>query len=210
MPIIWLFAGALSWLIYLLISRIKLPFLITTLVSAIGAMIGTFIVEFLYELVFGNQLYLKLDIIALFLSLISAIGSLHLFVWIGRRKNDPLSKIVALQSKTEKDSMLAVNNSPSLVMGEQRSKITPIPLLVPQPTLQTSRPRKLLSPSEEEEVSSIKDIISQYRRRLRALQRQEAIKGISADPSIGLEIEDISAKIEQLTRELENLEYGSP
>jgi hypothetical protein len=50
-----------------------------------------------------------------------------------------------------------------------------------------------------------KEII-QWRRRLQLLKEKEALLGISADPSIKIEIEDIEAKLEELRVELSRLD----
>ncbi len=54
----------------------------------------------------------------------------------------------------------------------------------------------------------IKKLITTYNRRLQKLREQEAIFGISADPKISLEIENIEAKIERLQTQLEGPKNG--
>ena len=52
----------------------------------------------------------------------------------------------------------------------------------------------------------IKKLITNHHRRLQKLREQQALYGISADPRILLEIEDIEAKIERLQTNLEETE----
>ncbi len=52
---------------------------------------------------------------------------------------------------------------------------------------------------------NIERLIESHSRRLQALEEQKAIEGISADPKIGMEIEDIVKKIEELQTELETV-----
>ena len=48
----------------------------------------------------------------------------------------------------------------------------------------------------------IKKLITNYTRRVQKLREQQAIEGISIDPKILIEIEDIEAEIEKLQKEL--------
>ncbi len=59
------------------------------------------------------------------------------------------------------------------------------------------------------EIDELKSLESQLRRRLRILQEQAAIKGLSSDPSITLEIEDIAAALERI-RDLHLDEESDP
>src|SRR3990170_753005 len=52
----------------------------------------------------------------------------------------------------------------------------------------------------------IERLIVNYSRRLQKLKEQEAFSGISADPAVKLEIEDIEAKIRELQRELDSIQ----
>ncbi len=54
-------------------------------------------------------------------------------------------------------------------------------------------------------LDKIKKLITNHERRLQILREQEALHGISVDPKIPLEIEDIEAKITELKTELQSL-----
>jgi len=54
-------------------------------------------------------------------------------------------------------------------------------------------------------LDEIEKLITNYNRRLQKLKEQKALYGISVDPKIPLEIEDIEAEIAELQAELQNL-----
>ncbi len=56
----------------------------------------------------------------------------------------------------------------------------------------------------------LKKLIKSHKRRLQKLKEQEAIKGLSVDPAILIEIEDIKAKIKDLQEETAALEEYPP
>ena len=56
-----------------------------------------------------------------------------------------------------------------------------------------------------EEIAALEKQISLKKRRLRTLQNQAAVYGISADPSISIQIEDLEQEIRQLREELRDL-----
>ena len=51
----------------------------------------------------------------------------------------------------------------------------------------------------------IKKLIIEYSRRLQKLKEKKARLGVSADPSLDIEIEDIEAELEKLQTQLESL-----
>lgn len=55
----------------------------------------------------------------------------------------------------------------------------------------------------------IKRLIDIHSRRLQSLEEQKAFEGLSADPKIVMEIEDIKRKIEELQTELETIERNT-
>jgi WD40 repeat protein len=56
---------------------------------------------------------------------------------------------------------------------------------------------------------NLKKLIDHHKRRLQKLKEQQAIKGISTEPEILIEIEDIDAEIEKLRVELRETQSGS-
>jgi hypothetical protein len=63
------------------------------------------------------------------------------------------------------------------------------------------------SPDEErdEQIETLQELIRTTRRRLNQRQLQAAKYGIGADPSITIEIEDLTREIAKLERELRQL-----
>jgi hypothetical protein len=55
------------------------------------------------------------------------------------------------------------------------------------------------------DIENLQRLIANHQRRLQVLKEQEALQGLSVDPKIPLEIEDIEEKIERLQLELEGL-----
>jgi hypothetical protein len=58
---------------------------------------------------------------------------------------------------------------------------------------------------QAEEIENLRDLIRTNRRRLNQRQLQAAKYGINVDPSISIEIEDLSKEIAKLERELKAL-----
>ena len=54
--------------------------------------------------------------------------------------------------------------------------------------------------------NDIKNLIKTYNRRLQKLKEQQAVQGITVDPKIPIEIEDIEVEIEKLQEKLANFE----
>ncbi len=55
----------------------------------------------------------------------------------------------------------------------------------------------------------LQKLLANHHRRLEKLYNKRALQGLSADPSILIEIEDIEAEIEQLQAELEQVESAT-
>ena len=55
------------------------------------------------------------------------------------------------------------------------------------------------------DIENLQRLIANHQRRLQVLKEQEALQGLSVDPKIPLEIEDIEEKIGRLQLELEEL-----
>jgi hypothetical protein len=60
------------------------------------------------------------------------------------------------------------------------------------------------------DLEAINQEITTYNRRLQKLRLQKATYGISADPSIELEIEDIEVALQKLQAEQQRLAAGDP
>jgi hypothetical protein len=58
----------------------------------------------------------------------------------------------------------------------------------------------------EQDIENLQSLIANHQRRLQILKEQAALQGLSVDPKIPLEIEDIEEKIGRLQLELEELE----
>ncbi len=58
-------------------------------------------------------------------------------------------------------------------------------------------------------ADDLKKLITSKNRRLQKLKEQEAVYGISSDPHITIEIENIEAELEELQTELTTLEAGA-
>ncbi len=65
---------------------------------------------------------------------------------------------------------------------------------------------KKAKPDNESRKENVEKLIANYERRLQKLREQQALEGISIDPKIPIEIEDIEAKVAQLQMELKVLE----
>lgn len=65
---------------------------------------------------------------------------------------------------------------------------------------------KLSQEEIAEELASLQKIVRSLRRRRRELQSQEAIQGISSDPKIVMEIEDITVHIREHEEEIARFE----
>jgi hypothetical protein len=57
--------------------------------------------------------------------------------------------------------------------------------------------------------NDIENLITNHSRRLQKLKEKQALVGLSVDPHILLEIEDIEAEISRLQLELDDLEHGT-
>jgi len=56
--------------------------------------------------------------------------------------------------------------------------------------------------------NDLKKLIANHRRRLQKLKERQALEGLSVDPTVLIEIEDIEARLLELQRDLSRLERG--
>jgi hypothetical protein len=60
------------------------------------------------------------------------------------------------------------------------------------------------------DIEDLQNEIKSYKRRLQKLKERKALQGLSADPSLDIEIEDIEAKVNELSAQLRLLAVQTP
>lgn len=63
--------------------------------------------------------------------------------------------------------------------------------------------------NNEEDIKRKEELIREHKRRLHLLEKRAAVEGITVDPSVMMQIEDVAAIIKLLQREVEDLRRAS-